>query len=57
MLILERHSGESIKINDEIVLTIYFNKGNQIKLGIDAPRNISIMRKELLSSSKKSKKA
>ncbi len=48
MLILERHSGESIHINDDIKLTIYYNKGSQIKMGIEAPRHISIMREELL---------
>jgi carbon storage regulator len=52
MLILERHSGESIHINDDIKLTIYYNKGSQIKMGIEAPRHISIMREELLESKK-----
>ena len=50
MLILERHSGESIQINDDIKLTIYYNKGNQIKMGVDAPRSVSIMREELYDS-------
>ena len=55
MLILERHSGESIQINDDTKLTIYYNKGNQIKIGIEAPRHVSIMREELLNSINKEK--
>lgn len=54
MLILERHSGESIHINDDIKLTIYYNKGNQIKMGVDAPRSVSIMRQELFDSHEQS---
>ncbi len=48
MLILERHSGESIQINDNTKLTIYYNKGSQIKIGIDAPRYIRVIREELI---------
>lgn len=57
MLILERHSGESILINDDTKLTIYYNKGTQIKIGIDAPRHLNIMREELLTSNKNEKSA
>ncbi|MCK5649422.1 MAG: carbon storage regulator [Gammaproteobacteria bacterium] len=53
MLILARHSGESIRINDDIKLTIYYHHGSQVKIGIEAPRHISIMREELLNSVKK----
>ncbi|MDX2503290.1 MAG: carbon storage regulator [Gammaproteobacteria bacterium] len=49
MLILKRQSGESIQINDDIKITIYFSRGNQIKIGIDAPRHVSVIREELLS--------
>jgi len=50
MLILERHSGESIQINNDTKLTIYYNKGSQIKIGIDAPRCVSIVREELVKT-------
>ena len=57
MLILERHSGESILINDDTKLTIYYNKGSQVKIGIDAPRHVSIMREELLTAINNEKKS
>jgi carbon storage regulator len=50
MLILERLSGESILINDNIKITVYYTKGQQIKLGVDAPRHITVIRKELLNN-------
>ena len=53
MLILVRNSGESIYIDDDIKLTIYYSQGTQIKMAIEAPSNINIVRKELLDSVKK----
>ena len=47
MLVLTRKPGEKIRIGDEIVLTVIEIKGNRIKLGIDAPNDISIVRGEL----------
>ncbi len=53
MLILERQCGEAIHINDDIKLTIYYYKGTQVKLGIEAPRHVNIIRKELIQTSEK----
>jgi len=50
MLILKRQSGESIQINDDIKITIYYSKGNQIKIGIEAPRHVCVIREELLNA-------
>lgn len=47
MLVLKRKTGEAIQIGDDIELTILAIEGDQIKLGIDAPRQIDIHRKEI----------
>ncbi len=47
MLILTRRIGESIRINDNICITIVDVDGKNIKIGIDAPRQISIHREEV----------
>lgn len=47
MLALTRKVGESIVIADNIEITVISVTGDQIKLGIDAPKNISIHRKEI----------
>jgi len=47
MLALTRKVGESIVIEDNIEITIISITGDQIKLGIDAPKSISIHRKEI----------
>lgn len=47
MLVLTRKVGESIVIGDEIEITILETKGDQIKLGIKAPKDVDIHRKEI----------
>lgn len=47
MLALSRKLGESIVINDDIVITVLDISRDQIKLGIEAPRSIPIHRKEI----------
>ncbi len=47
MLILTRKLGECIRIGDDINITLLEIKGSQVKLGIEAPRNISIHRQEI----------
>ena len=47
MLVLTRKSGEAIQIGDNITITIVEIKGNQVRLGIDAPSDVLIYRKEL----------
>lgn len=48
MLVLSRKVGECILIGDSIVLTVVEVRGEQVRLGIDAPRSVAIHRKELL---------
>lgn len=49
MLVLTRRIGERIVINDQVVLEVLQVKGNRIRLGIQAPPGLSILREELLS--------
>ncbi len=48
MLVLSRKVGECIVIGDSIVLRVVGVRGEQVRLGIDAPRSVAIHRKELL---------
>lgn len=47
MLVLSRRVGEKIKIGDDVVVTILAIKGNQVRVGIDAPPATTILRDEL----------
>lgn len=47
MLILTRRLYESIMIGDEVTLTILGVKGNQVRIGIKAPRTIPVHRQEI----------
>jgi carbon storage regulator len=47
MLILTRKLGENIRIGDKIRIIILDIKGGQVKLGIDAPPNVSVHREEI----------
>lgn len=50
MLVLTRKQNEAIMIGDDIEITILAVEGEQIKLGINAPKNIDIHRKEVYLS-------
>jgi carbon storage regulator len=52
MLVLSRHENEAVVIDGEIVVTILEIRGNQIRLGIEAPKNVSVWRGELVASAK-----
>ena len=47
MLILTRRIGESLIIGDDVIVNILNVKGNQVRIGIDAPKEISIHREEI----------
>jgi carbon storage regulator len=47
MLILTRKSGEGIRIGDSITLRIIEVRGNQVRVGVEAPKNISVHREEI----------
>ena len=52
MLVLTRKAGETIVIGDNIEITVIEVQGGKIKVGIDAPRSIKILRKEILEEVK-----
>lgn len=47
MLILNRKKGESIQIGDDIEIKVVAVEGDQVKLGIEAPRSVDVYRKEI----------
>jgi carbon storage regulator len=47
MLILTRRSGEILRIGEEISVTVLGVKGNQVRLGIEAPKEVSVHREEI----------
>lgn len=49
MLILTRRPSESLFIGSDIVVTVLGIKGNQVRIGIDAPREVNVVRNELLT--------
>lgn len=52
MLVLTRKAGESIKIGDDVEITILSTKNDQVKIGIKAPKHLDIFRSELLEQIK-----
>jgi carbon storage regulator len=50
MLLLTRSIGEKLKIGDNVTVTVLGFKGKQIRIGIDAPRDISVNREECTSA-------
>ena len=50
MLVLSRKQGEKVCIGDNITVTVLGVRGNVLKLGIDAPREVRVLRSELQPS-------
>ncbi|MEE4382886.1 MAG: carbon storage regulator CsrA [Pseudomonadales bacterium] len=47
MLILTRRVGETLMIGDEITVTVLGVKGNQVRLGVSAPKDVAVHREEI----------
>ena len=47
MLILTRKIGETVRIGEDIVVTVLGIKGNQVRVGIGAPRDVEVHREEV----------
>ena len=52
MLILSRKTDQQIKIGDDITLTIIEIRGDQVKIGVEAPKSIKVFRQEVFSAIK-----
>jgi carbon storage regulator len=52
MLILSRRPGESLTIGDNITVTVVSINGNQIRLGVNAPREVRVLRDEIYKAIK-----
>ena len=55
MLILTRKVGESVLIEDDISITVLSVRGNQVKLGVEAPKEVSVHREEIYQRIKQMK--
>ena len=47
MLILPRRVGESLMVGDDITVTVLGVKGNQVRIGVNAPRDVAVHREEI----------
>jgi len=47
MLILTRRIGETLMVGDEVTVTVLGINGNQVRIGVDAPKHISVHRQEI----------
>ena len=47
MLILTRREGESVRIGEDVTVTVLRVKGSQVRLGVNAPKNVSVLREEI----------
>ena len=52
MLVLSRYEGEKILVGDDIVITVCRVNGGQVRIGIEAPREIVVIREELKNDPK-----
>lgn len=57
MLILTRRVGETINVGDDIKIVVLGVKGNQVRIGVDAPKNVSIHREEIYERIKREEQA
>ena len=47
MLILTRRIGETLMVGDDVTITVLGVKGNQVRIGVNAPRDVAVHREEI----------
>jgi len=57
MLILTRRVGEAVVIGDEVTVTVLGVKGNQVRIGVNAPKTVSVHREEIFDRIKNEQKS
>jgi carbon storage regulator len=57
MLILTRRVGETIVIGDDVIVTVLGIKGNQVRIGISAPKDVTVHREEIYQRIQQEKNA
>lgn len=55
MLILTRRVGETLMVGDDVTVTVLGVKGNQVRIGVDAPKDVAVHREEIYQRIQKEK--
>jgi carbon storage regulator len=57
MLILTRRVGETLMVGDDVTVTVLGVKGNQVRIGVNAPKNVAVHREEIYDRIRKENEA